>query len=87
MRNNSGYKLETIKIKGVWFKGQYAKAYHRFEKGEKISMNYFDYGSWEATKPLGHFINVLVSAEIDFDKIANSKQSLRTTKVFKSICK
>ena len=70
----------TKKVNGVWFKGQYAENLERFEKGNNVSVVNFKNGSWEATKQIGRFWDLLNNAKIKYNILGKSLRTLYFSK-------
>lgn len=68
--------MNTKKVNGVWFKGQYADVLEYFMKGNEVTMHDFSNGSWEATTKVGHFTSLLDKAGIKYTTEGTSLRSL-----------
>lgn len=75
-RTQGLYKVPTIKINGVWFRGQYANAFQEFMQGEEITIKNFKRGSWECTTNLQRFIDLLNQAKIGYKTYGTSFRSM-----------
>ena len=70
--------MKTIKLNGIWFRGQYANALERLLKGDVITMRYFKNGGWEPTSQIARFIWLLKNTELEIDI---SGESLRQKEI------
>ena len=79
-RTKGVYKVQTEKINGVWFRGQFLIALKELEKGGQITIADFKNGAWESTSKLQRFIDLLNQANITYKRYGSSLRSSVITK-------
>ena len=79
-RSKGIYKVQTEKVNGVWFRGQYLEALKLLENGGEITISNFKNGAWESTTKLQRFIYLLNQADIKHKKYGSSLRATVITK-------